>query len=132
SLHNQLTKKGSAMDLQILSSLVIRPRNSHLKEKSIRGSLSVCLATLVFAFLLTPRAMAVPSYARQTGLSCNGCHYTPPELNPAGRLFKLYVYVDKMKTGGITAEADKRHAGLDLLSVLPLSAWLETSFTNTK
>ncbi|MGA7896121.1 MAG: hypothetical protein WCA49_23095, partial [Candidatus Sulfotelmatobacter sp.] len=42
-----------------------------------------------------PSAMAVPSYARQTGLACSGCHYTPPELNPAGRRFKLLGYVDR-------------------------------------
>lgn len=98
----------------------------------MRNNLALGLVALVLAFLLTPKAMAVPSYARQTGLSCSGCHYTPPELNPAGRLFKLYGYIDKMKDGGITAESSKREAGLDLLRVLPLSAWLEASFTNTK
>ena len=98
----------------------------------MRNNLALGSAALVLFFLLTPKAMAVPSYARQTGLSCSGCHYTPPELNPAGRLFKLYGYIDKMKDGGITAEGSKREAGLDLLRVLPLSAWLEASFTNTK
>src|SRR5215467_5868538 len=77
-------------------------------------------------------ALAVPSYARQTGLPCSGCHYNPPELNAAGRNFKLLGYVDKKKEGNITAESDKKHAGLDLLSSLPLGAWLETSFTSTK
>jgi hypothetical protein len=38
-------------------------------------------------------AIAVPSYARQTGLPCIGCHDDPPELNPEGRLFKLLAYV---------------------------------------
>ena len=52
---------------------------------------------LLFAFLLAPNAMAIPSYARQTGLPCSGCHYNPPELNAAGRLFKLMGYVDAMK-----------------------------------
>jgi hypothetical protein len=95
-------------------------------------SVSLCLFALILGCTLTPQATAVPSYARQTGLSCNGCHYTPPELNPAGRLFKLYGYIDKMKEGGITAESKKKEAGLDLLRNLPLSAWLEASFTNTK
>ncbi|HUY81668.1 MAG TPA: hypothetical protein VMU92_08090 [Acidobacteriaceae bacterium] len=75
--------------------------------------------------------MAVPSYARQTGLPCNGCHYTPPELNPAGRLFKLMGYVDKSKDSDIIAAASNRHAGLDLLKALPLSAWFEASLTRT-
>ena len=97
-----------------------------------KNILFCCLVALAGTFFLAPKAMAVPSYARQTGLSCNACHYTPPELNPAGRLFKLYGYVQKMKQGGITAEGSKRESGLDLLANLPLSAWLETSFTNTK
>jgi len=83
-------------------------------------------------FLLVPEAAAVPSYARQTGLACNACHYTPPELNPAGRMFKLMGYTDKKKKDEVTAPEDKKHAGLDLLATLPLSAWFETSFTSTK
>lgn len=98
----------------------------------MRKSFLLFALTLFFASLLPPRAMAVPSYARQTGLSCNACHYTPPELNPAGRMFKLYGYVQKMKAGGITADSTKREAGLDLLGALPLSAWFEASFTNIK
>jgi hypothetical protein len=97
--------------------------------KALTGIFGVLFA----ATILAPQASAVPSYARQTGLSCNGCHYTPPELNPAGRMFKLMGYVDKMRRGGdVTAPKDKKHAGLDLLGTLPLSAWFETSFTNTK
>jgi hypothetical protein len=38
------------------------------------------------------RANAVPSFARQTGLSCNVCHRNPPELTPFGRHFKLMGY----------------------------------------
>src|SRR5215469_5250869 len=87
---------------------------------------------LCLTILWPEGAFAVPSYARQTGLPCSGCHYNPPELNAAGRSFKLLGYVDKKKEGNITAESDKKHAGLDLLGSLPLSAWLETSFTNTK
>jgi hypothetical protein len=83
-----------------------------------------------FAAVSPPSARAVPSYARQTGLPCSGCHYTPPELNPAGRRFKLLGYVDK-KEKGITDDSTKRHAGLDLLASLPLSVMLETSFTET-
>ena len=52
------------------------------------------LTLLYFAGVNPPQVEAVPSYARQTGLPCSGCHYTPPELNPAGRRFKLTGYVD--------------------------------------
>ena len=80
-----------------------------------------------------PKAEAVPSYARQTGLACSGCHYTPPELNPAGRRFKLLGYVDRADdTKVIKVDPGKKRAALDLLAALPLSAWLETSFTSTK
>jgi len=54
--------------------------------------------TSYFAWLLLllaticPKATAVPSYARQTGLSCNVCHSNPPELTAFGRKFKLNAY----------------------------------------
>lgn len=38
-------------------------------------------------------ARAVPSFARQTGLSCSVCHTVFPELTPFGRAFKLNGYV---------------------------------------
>ncbi len=80
-----------------------------------------------------PRVSAVPSYARQTGLPCSGCHYTPPELNPAGRRFKLLGYVDKADDSKVVkADPGKKRAPLDLLASLPLSVMLETSFTSTK
>jgi hypothetical protein len=104
--------------------------------KKVVISLLASVPTLSLAFLVTlnPRSVrAVPSYSRQTGLPCSGCHYTPPELNPAGRRFKLLGYVDKDKEKkGVTDNSNKRHAGLDLLSSLPLSVLFETSFAATK
>jgi hypothetical protein len=88
---------------------------------------------LFLAILNPPLALAVPSYARQTGLACSGCHYAPPELNPAGRRFKLLGYVDRGDdTKTVKSEGSKSRAGLDLLAALPLSVMLETSFTATK
>jgi len=104
--------------------------------KKMVFSLLASVPALFLAFLatLTPRSVrAVPSYARQTGLPCSGCHYTPPELNPAGRKFKLLGYVDKDKEKkGVTDNSTKRHAGLDLFASLPLSVAFETSFTALK
>jgi len=78
-------------------------------------------------------AEAVPSYARQTGLRCSGCHYTPPELNPAGRRFKLTGYVDRGKDeAAVKAEPGTWQAGLDILKALPISAMFDASFTQTK
>ena len=66
------------------------------------------------------------------GLACNGCHYTPPELNPAGRKFKLMGYVDRGdETKTVKSEAGKAHGALDLLASLPLSVMFEASFTAT-
>jgi hypothetical protein len=80
-----------------------------------------------------PEATAVPSYARQTGLPCSGCHYAPPELNPAGRRFKLLGYTERAdETKVVKADGSKKRAALDLLASLPLSAMLDTSFTNLK
>ena len=91
------------------------------------------IGLLFFAAVNPPRAQAIPSYARQTGLACSGCHYTPPELNPAGRRFKLLGYVDRAdETKVVKVDGGKKRAALDLLASLPLSAMLETSFTSTK
>jgi hypothetical protein len=91
------------------------------------------LALLFVAALNPPKVEAVPSYARQTGLACSGCHYTPPELNPAGRRFKLTGYVDKAdETKVIKADGSKKTAALELLASLPLSVMLDASFTSIK
>jgi hypothetical protein len=98
----------------------------------MRQKISTWLVVALFLFLSSTTAVAVPSFARQTGLPCSGCHYNPPELNAAGRNFKLLGYVAKQEGDAVVAEQNKNHAGLDLLSRLPLSAWFEASFTNTK
>ncbi|HEX6802938.1 MAG TPA: hypothetical protein VF133_04595 [Terriglobales bacterium] len=89
------------------------------------------LIALVFlAALCVPHANAVPSYSRQTGLACSSCHYTPPELTPFGRKFKLEGYTFATKP---TIKEDKKdNAGLNLLESLPLSFVFDTSFTSTK
>jgi len=49
------------------------------------------IATTVF--LSCKNVSAIPSFARQTGLSCYACHTVFPELTPSGRDFKLEGYV---------------------------------------
>ncbi|MFY9951091.1 MAG: hypothetical protein WA261_02325 [Candidatus Sulfotelmatobacter sp.] len=91
------------------------------------------LVLLLISAVNPPKVSAVPSYARQTGLACSGCHYAPPELNPAGRRFKLLGYVDRAdETKVVKTDGGKKRAALDLLASLPLSVMLETSFTSTK
>ncbi len=92
-----------------------------------------CVLALFTGFLgLAPSAMALPSYARQTGLPCSGCHTTPPELNAAGRQFKLMGYIDRAKGPDITSEPSSHNAGLNILGSLPLGVMLETSLTGTQ
>src|SRR5208283_886149 len=109
---------------------------TRFRIRKVRTSLHVTvpiMVLLVLAALNPPSAWAVPSYARQTGLACSGCHYAPPELNPAGRRFKLLGYVDRGDdTKTVKADGGKKRAALDLLASLPLSVMLETSFTSTK
>jgi hypothetical protein len=96
-------------------------------------NISLCAVALTAGFWgMAPGAMALPSYARQTGLPCSGCHTTPPELNNGGRLFKLLAFTDRAENKSITAEPNGRRAALNLLESLPLSAFFETSTTGTK
>jgi hypothetical protein len=103
-----------------------------LSSRGIGAALTV--AALSFLISTSTRsAMALPSYARQTGLPCSGCHYTPPELNPAGRLFKLLAYIDRTPNSTVpAAPSDKQRPALQMLQTLPLGAWFETSLTSTK
>ncbi len=104
----------------------IRSRGNH---SSSLGSLFVSFAAFLMLFIFVPRnAYAVPSYARQTGLPCAACHIDPPQLTALGREFKLNGYtMTGIKT--IHAKATKNTPGLNLLSILPLSAMLEASTT---
>jgi hypothetical protein len=76
-------------------------------------------------------ASAVPSYARQTGVACQGCHTVFPELTPFGRSFKLNGYqIDNLpQVQGMRSSQD-----YDLLlnQVPPLSLMFQTSYTKTK
>jgi hypothetical protein len=58
----------------------------------------------VFGMLFLVRAenaLAVPSFARQTGMSCTVCHTAWPQLTPFGRTFKMDGYTfSKESTSG--------------------------------
>lgn len=73
------------------------------------------------------RAYAVPSFARQTHLACNVCHYDPPELTPFGRIFKLSGYNLIAATKSNTVRSGNT---LQLLQSLPLSVMLLASDTS--
>jgi hypothetical protein len=89
----------------------------------------ILIALLIL--LYKPGVHAVPSYSRQTGMSCATCHYAPPELNAFGRKFKLDGYVLTTKPQ-VTDEKKDHNTGLRLLEAFPLSVVFDTSFTSTK
>lgn len=72
----------------------------------------------------------IPSFSRQTGLPCSDCHTTFPQLTAFGRQFKLNGYT---RTDGqvVTAGDSGKRQTLRLSLIPPLSAMIQTSFTQT-
>jgi hypothetical protein len=79
--------------------------------------------------LLAAPAHAVPSFARQTGLSCEACHTVFPELTHFGRMFKAngYVLTSLPQVQGVTPEKEQR---LSLNQLPPLSVMAQISNTS--
>lgn len=79
----------------------------------------IALALSIVGMLVcvfAPDAQAVPSFARQTGMSCTACHTVWPELTPFGRSFKL---------GGFTFSTASKSQPYQP----PISAMLQASAT---
>ena len=75
-------------------------------------------------------ARAIPSFARQTNLSCNSCHNGFPKLNAFGRLFKLNAYT---LTGIKSIESTgNNNPALKLTSFMPISATVQTSLSSIR
>jgi len=75
------------------------------------------LATaILIAFIILPfkDALAVPSFARQTGMECTACHTVFPELTPLGRSFKIGGYL--MNTSDKAYEFPPPLAGMAQIS----------------
>lgn len=73
-------------------------------------------------------AHAVPSFARQTGLSCEACHTVFPELTPFGRRFKLSGYTLTTRPG-INDMSEERETRLSIQDIPPLSMMVMASTT---
>ena len=86
-----------------------------MELKTSKFAVIVVFAVLALSFL-PPNARAVPSFQRQTGLSCNVCHTIWPQLTPFGRSFKL---------GGYTMSKPGEQT-------LPIAAMVQASFTSQK
>ena len=75
-------------------------------------------------------ARGIPSFARQTNLSCNSCHLGFPKLNAFGRLFKLNAYT---LTGIKSIESSgNNNPSLKLTSFMPMSAMVQTSLSSVR
>lgn len=76
-------------------------------------------------------ARALPSYARQTGMSCNLCHTAFPELTQFGRTFKASGYTLSQMKKIHSPQTDKL-SPLELNDTLPLSVMAQMAFTETR
>lgn len=77
---------------------------------------------LLTLFLLSLDAYALPSFTRQTGLSCSSCHVQSfrSSLTPTGRNFKLNGYTAKVNTDS------------KMKYIPPISGMIRGSFTHTE
>ncbi len=61
-------------------------------KASFRFALAFLASTAMSLPLFAPRALAVPSYVREYGVSCTACHTMWGSLNVAGATFRLSGY----------------------------------------
>jgi len=92
------------------------------------GSVAVFAAAML---AVTPRALAVPSFARQTGMACEACHTVYPELTHFGRVFKAngYILSNVKQVRDVTG---KKEELLSLAQTVPLSIMAQISYTQMK
>lgn len=83
---------------------------------------------LLFLVILNNNIYSIPSFARQTNMSCNTCHTIFPELNAFGRLFKLNGYT-LVASETIQAMSDSETVALRITKSSPLSAMMIASYT---
>ncbi len=115
-----------------LSSRAGRPAPHKLRRFARSKGLVIAVAVVSVTWWLSPASVnALSSFARQTGLSCDTCHWSFPELKPTGREFKLNGYTLTAEKN-LTATGTAKTAELSLPQFVPLSASLLTSLTYTR
>lgn len=103
-----------------------------------RDALSALCRTVAAAAALgsaglisAPEALAVPSFARQTGMACEACHTVFPELTHFGRVFKANGYIlTNLKQ--VRDVSGKKEELLELSQMPPLSIMVQISDTQLK
>src|SRR5271170_8490279 len=92
--------------------------------------LIICVFALGVCLIPSAPSWAVPSFARQTGMTCAACHTVFPELTPFGREFKLNGYVlDNIKQ--VTGIDTSGGPTLAINSIPPISLMAQISYTHT-
>src|SRR5579864_9844243 len=92
----------------------------------------LAVATLAAALLgAAPAALAVPSFARQTGMACEACHTVFPELTHFGRVFKANGYI-LSNVKQVQDVSGKKEELLSLAQTVPLSIMAQVSYSQMK
>src|SRR5579871_131483 len=91
-----------------------------------------CITVLLVALGVAMQpALAVPSFARQTGMACEACHTVFPELTHFGRVFKANGYtLTNLKQ--VRDVSGKKEELLALSQMAPLSIMAQVSYTQIK
>ncbi len=105
------------------------------KNRTRTSRLSLIAGVALFFFFIsgTEHVKGIPSYARQTGMSCSACHTVFPELTSFGRQFKLNGYTlttEKTIQQTIDKKGDQKRTVLNLLDNAPLALMFQTGFTH--
>jgi len=95
------------------------------------GKLAAKAVMIVALLAGAPAALAVPSFARQTGMACEACHTVYPELTHFGRVFKAngYILTNLKQVRDVTG---KKEELLELAQTPPLSIMAQASYTQQK
>ena len=83
----------------------------------------------VVANVHTIHREVIPSFSRQTGLACNQCHTTFPQLTAFGRRFKLNGYT--LTRLQVVEAGDTVNRSLKINLIPPVSAMVQASVTQT-
>ena len=94
-------------------------------HRSVLALMLVAVGMMAFA----PGAYAVPSYTRQTALTCAACHTIYPALTPFGRQFKLNGYTMTGLTQ-VMAKATPQAPAMSLNRDMPVSTIVEAGLTS--
>jgi hypothetical protein len=71
--------------------------SARARRSTVKAAVAIVLSIVGGLFIGAPSALALPSFARQTGQQCAACHNGFPELTPYGRQFKLNGYTFSSK-----------------------------------